>query len=77
MAEAERLAGLTIISDSETEQFIGHLHKLAGTAGFFGDGSLGSAAGHLEHELQNASSDLRPRIAAAGLAMLSDAQHTG
>ena len=75
LAEAKRLAKLTVITDSETVQFIELLHKLAGTAGFFGDGSLGSAAGHFEHELHLASFELRPRIALAGLAGLSNAQH--
>ena len=37
LKEAERLAGHSVIADSESEQFIEHLHKLAGTAGFFGD----------------------------------------
>ena len=74
LKEAERLAGLSVIADSESEQFIEHLHKLAGTAGFFGDGSLGLAAGHLEHELQLASFEMRPHIALAGLATLKDAQ---
>ena len=72
--EAERLAGQTVISDAETKQFIDQLHKLAGTAGFFGDESLGSAASHLEHEMERASCELRPRTALAGLAGLSNAQ---
>lgn len=76
-AQAERLAGQTIISDSETEQFIDQLHKLAGTAGFFGDTSLGSAASHLEREMERASYDMRPSIALAGLAGLSKGQHYG
>ncbi len=75
LAEAKRLSELTVITDSETQQFIELLHKLAGTAGFFGDGSLGSAAGHLEHEMKLASFELRPSIALAGLAGLSNAQH--
>ena len=77
LKEAERLAGLSVITDSESEQFIEHLHKLAGTAGFFGDGSLGLAAGHLEHELQLASFEMRPHIALAGLAALNDARYCG
>ena len=74
LAEAERLAGQTVISDAETEQFIIQLHKLSGTAGFFGDAELGSAA-NLEHEMEMASFELRPQIALAGLAGLSKAQH--
>ena len=73
LAEAERLAGLAVISDSETAQFLDLLHKLSGTAGFFGDGPLGSAAGIFENELELASFDLRPSIALAGLATLSNA----
>lgn len=76
-AQAERLAGQTIISDTETEQFIDQLHKLAGTAGFFGDTSLGSAASHLEREMERASYDMRPSIALAGLAGLSKVQPYG
>ena len=75
LAEAERLAGQTVISDAETEHFIIQLHKLSGTAGFFGDAALGSAASNLEHEMEQASFELRPQIALAGLAGLSKAQH--
>ena len=74
LAEAKQFAGQTVISDAETKQFIDSLHKLAGTAGFFGDDSLGLAAGQLERELELASFDGRPRIAVAGLAALNDAQ---
>ena len=74
LAEARQFAGQTVISDSETKQFIDSLHKLAGTAGFFGDDVLGLAAGQLERELELASFDGRPRIAVAGLASLNDAQ---
>ena len=74
LAEAKQFAGQTVISDAETKQFIDSLHKLAGTAGFFGDDVLGLAAGQLERELELASFDGRPRIAVAGLASLNDAQ---
>ena len=73
IAQAELLAQQTVISDTETEQFIDQLHKLAGTAGFFGDASLGTAASHLEHKMQLASIELRPRVVLAGLAGLSNA----
>lgn len=74
LAETEKLAGQTVISDAETRHFIDQLHKLAGTAGFFGDALLGSAASGLEREMEQASFELRPQIASAGLVGLNKAR---
>ena len=44
------------VSPSELEDLIDMLHKLAGTAGFFGEDELGQAAGELEQALRSAES---------------------
>lgn len=74
LVEAARLALQTVISDSETEQFMDQLHKLAGTGGFFGDNSLGEAASALEHQLQFAPAEQRPEIVLAGITAMRTAQ---
>lgn len=47
------------------------LHKLAGTAGFFGEQALGSVAADIEEQLRDAAPGDVPAIISAGLARLS------
>ena len=44
------------VSPSELDELMDMLHKLAGTAGFFGEDGLGQAAGELEQALRSAES---------------------
>jgi PAS domain S-box-containing protein len=64
----ERLAGLIregSFCDLELEEFAGMLHKLAGTAGMFGEGALGDVAGEMEEELRGWPLHGRPSLARA------------
>lgn len=74
LAEAERLACQTVISDTEAEEFSNQVHQLAGTGGFFGDAALGSAAGLLEHQIKSVSFDQRPQIVSDGFKAMRNAQ---
>ena len=57
--------------DGEFDQLIVQLHNLAGTAGFFGEESLGEAARELEYHLRHWSSEERAkRFAAAAKVVL-------
>lgn len=55
------------------EQLIDLLHKLAGTAGYFGEAGLGSLAASLEEELSHAAPDALPRILREGWSRFSAA----
>lgn len=70
LALAERLGCQDIITNDETEEFMEQLHKLAGTGGFFGEASLGTAASQLEHQLQTASVEQRRGLVTAGVKAL-------
>ncbi|NJC35173.1 PAS domain S-box-containing protein [Sphingomonas jejuensis] len=54
-------------------QIMDLLHKLAGTAGFFGEGALGTAAGELEERLIHAAPDAAFDVLADGWERLSRA----
>lgn len=49
------------------------LHKLAGTAGFFGEQALGTVAAEIEHQLTDAAPDDALQILSAGLVRLEAA----
>ncbi len=68
-AAAER-AGM---DDEKLEAILSDLHKLAGTAGFFGDGALGRIAAMIEQELRAAVPESRPAILLRGARQLADA----
>ncbi len=49
--------GMQKLSQADLDELLDHLHKLAGTAGFFGEGKLGDAAAQLEQALRSALPD--------------------
>lgn len=53
IAMLEKLSRQDIISDGEIEELKDMLHKLAGSAGIFGDEELGKFASAIEHDLPN------------------------
>lgn len=57
--------------DEDYEQMIDLLHKLAGTAGMFGETALGDAASNLENALASVGSEHRGRVIIAGWRQLS------
>jgi CheY-like chemotaxis protein len=57
-------------ADKAVEDVASLLHKLAGSAGFFGDGALGEVAGALERSLMRASVEDRAELLVAGNAAL-------
>ncbi len=57
--------------DEDYEQMIDLLHKLAGTAGMFGETALGNAASNLENALASVGSEHRGRVIIAGWRQLS------
>ena len=61
------LSDQATVNDQEISDVTDMLHKLAGTAGFFGEAPLGSVAGELEHDLRQASAQDRPVRLRAGL----------
>ncbi|MBW4331140.1 PAS domain S-box protein [Stakelama sp. CBK3Z-3] len=66
------LADKPEIDESQATAIAEQLHKLAGTAGFFGEGELGEAAREMEKELLDcAGTDDRRTVIARALAMLT------
>lgn len=57
----------------QVQEIASLLHKLAGTAGFFGEQALGSVAADIEEQLRDAAPGDVPAIISAGLARLSSA----
>ena len=53
LASVEALAVASDPTDAEVDEVIAHLHKLAGSAGMFGDGALGERAAMLEDGLRS------------------------
>ena len=70
---SRRLATLSSAPDEEWAGFLDDLHRLAGTAGFFGDAALGDAAGALEHDLPKAQLAARPALLMKFVRMLETA----
>lgn len=68
LERAARLANATTAPDDEWESFLDDLHRLAGTAGFFEDTTVGDAAGALEHELRDAEPSARSAMVARYIA---------
>ncbi|PEQ10490.1 hypothetical protein B2G71_21930 [Novosphingobium sp. PC22D] len=65
----------TAIGEDEAHDLAQHLHKLAGTAGFFGEARLGEAAAEFEHELAEADTEeKRASIIARALELLQQRQ---
>lgn len=55
-----RLAGQTSLAQEDFDRVIDMLHKLAGTAGMFGNPGLGDAAARLENELLTSDETAKP-----------------
>lgn len=58
------------ITDATVEELASILHKIAGTAGFFGEEALGEQARELEGELKNAPPASRAELVTGAVAML-------
>lgn len=70
LAMLERLAHQDMISDVEIEELKDMLHKLAGSAGMFGEEQLGRFASAIEHDLPNWTGIKRTIEAGNALALL-------
>lgn len=74
LERAARLAASPSGPEAEWEGFLDDLHRLAGTAGFFGDAALGDAAGALEHDLSAAQPSARSTLVAKFIPLLETAR---
>lgn len=59
LSKVNSLMQSDFLSDEATADLVDHLHKLAGTAGLFGEYALGEQARELESELRRSSGDER------------------
>ncbi len=61
------------LDDASIDELASLLHKIAGTAGFFGEDQLGSNASEIEQRLKEVSSDARAGLIAEAVALLAKA----
>lgn len=66
---AARIRDAGSYTDRDIEELRGLLHKLAGSAGMFGEARLGSDAAEIEDALEAATPELRPDIVSKVLAL--------
>ena len=70
LSHVDALVRRGAFTDAELEEVAQWLHKLAGTAGMFGEAALGDVAGELEDELRDWPVDERPSRARAAAGRL-------